>query len=72
MCDLAYILLVERVERQYLADRTGLVTAAHMSGEEVTPLSLDEVLEEFDANLSAAPEPVSAQDLRNQAFLRAV
>jgi hypothetical protein len=68
----AYSLLVERVERQYLADRTGLVVAAHMSGEQVTPPTLDEALEEFDANLAAVPEPVSDRDRRNQAFLKAV
>jgi len=69
---LAYTLLVERLERQYLADRTGLVTAAYMSGEEVTPPTLDEALEAFDAALVVVPESVTERDRRNQAFLKAV
>ena len=72
MCDLAYTLLVERLERQWLADRTGLVTAAYMAGEEVTPPTFDEALEDFDTALAADPAPVSERDRRNRAFLRAV
>lgn len=66
------MLLIERVERRYLADRTGLVTAAFMSGSEVEPPTFDGELEAFDEALAAAPEPESDRERSNREFLEAI
>ena len=67
------MLLLEQLERQYLADRTGLVTALLQSEEsEVTPPSFDEQRADFDAALYADPVPVAPltdRDRSNRLFL---
>ena len=69
------MLIVEQVERQWLADRTGLVTAGYLSGNEFTPQTWAEQLNEFDAWLVRTPEPVvplTERERKNEAFRRAL
>lgn len=69
---MAYVLLVEQLERQYLADRTGLATAAQMSGEDVTPPAWEDQLRELDEALAAEPAPVTELDRTNHLWRQAM
>jgi hypothetical protein len=66
------VLLIGRLEREYLADRTGLVTAAYMTGSEVQPESLDDALAKFNEALIAVPAPETDRERTNRAFLKAI
>ena len=65
MCDVAYVLLLDTLERQVLAERT--VSAIRvLAGSEVEVQSLEDARAKFDAALIAEPVPESprAQLLR--------
>lgn len=62
MCDLAYVLLVEQLERQVLADRQIAALQFVMSGEGGDLPTLAESVAQFDEALVAAPQPADVDD----------
>jgi hypothetical protein len=64
------VLILERIERQYLADRTAFVSAAYAAGAEVVPPSWDEQVAELDAALVREPVFVSGRERSNRSLLR--
>ena len=75
MCDLAYLLLVEQLERQVIADRQ-IVATYNASGHfEDRPLpNFYEVRQQFDAALVEEPSliPVSVADLEQMELRQAL
>lgn len=69
MCDVSYVLLLERLERQVLSDRLLVGMARMWGGAEDELPTLDEAREAFDESLLSMP---SEQDQRNVEFLRAM
>jgi hypothetical protein len=63
------VVLLEERQREWLADRAGLVARGH--GESDLP-PFREVQERFDARLSAEPEPVKQVDAEVLEFRRAL
>lgn len=66
VCDVAYLALLERVERRALADRQALLTAAAIRDDtDYQPLSLDAAVDAFDAWLisdpAQSPEAIEAE-----------
>jgi len=57
VCDVAYLLITERITAQVLSDRQGLIVAQAL-GAEVTLPDLEEELARFDAALAAEPAVV--------------
>jgi hypothetical protein len=70
VCDLAYVLVLEQLERQYIADRSALASAAYASGQEVTLPAWDDWVSEFDEHLSAPPKPVTEQEQKTNFWRR--
>lgn len=69
VCDVAYLVLIERVERRALADRQALLTAAAMRGlENYQPLSVDEAIADFDEWLNS--DPADTPEARDHALSR--
>jgi hypothetical protein len=64
------VLLLEHLERQYLADLTGLLSAAYAAGAEVAPPSWEDQVAELDAALVRQPPPVSEREQSNRSLLR--
>ena len=59
MCDIAYVLLVERMERQVLSERQVAAVLASGGAENIEMPQMDEARAEFDAALVAEPVPES-------------
>ena len=59
MCDIAYVLLVERLERQVLSERVVAATLAAGGAEDVEMPQMDEARATFEAALVAEPVPES-------------
>lgn len=70
MCDLAWVVLSDRVRARALSDRQSVGVAALLSGADVTWPSPEEAVEEF-ADLIAA-EPVVTHISADQARVRAL
>ena len=62
MCDVAYVLLVEQLERQVLADRQIAALQAVISGKGGDLPTLTEARGQLDAALEADPIPVGVDD----------
>ncbi len=72
MCDLAYLLLLERLERQVLADRQIAALQLVMSGEGGDLPTLQETREAFDAALVAEPQQGTQVDAEQMELRRAL
>ena len=59
MCDIAYVLLVESLERHVLAERLVAATMVAAGAENVDVQSVDEARATFEAALVAEPVPES-------------
>ena len=59
MCDIAYVLLVERLERQVLSERQVAAVLAAAGAEDIEMPQMDEARVAFDAALVADPVPES-------------
>lgn len=70
MCDVAYVLIVEAVERQVLADRQVAALQAVMSGEGGDLPTVQEAVNFVDAALLA--EPVAVADDEQSRLRRAL
>lgn len=68
MCDVAYVLLVEQVERRVLADRSGLIARGAV---EDLP-TLHEAQYRLDEVLAAEPVPVQRVDSEQFRLRRAL
>jgi len=68
LCDVAYVIHVERLERQVLSDRQAAATFKAAGAEKVEMPTVDERRADFDAALVAEPEPEPA----NVRLLRAI
>lgn len=62
VCDVAYVLLVEQLERQVLADRQIAALQLVMSGQGGDLPTLPDVLTKFDEALLALPAAAGADD----------
>lgn len=58
VCDVAYALLVERLERQVLADRQVIASFMAAGAKGLHMPDVNESLAELDAALAAEPDPV--------------
>ncbi len=59
MCDIAYVLMLERAERVVLGDRQALLAAAAANGaENYEPLDVDAALAAFDDHVHSEPGSV--------------
>jgi hypothetical protein len=65
------VLLLEHDERQYLADLTGLTSAAYASGSEVELPSWGDRVDRLNELLNQKPEPMSERDRSNEFWIRA-
>lgn len=70
MCDLAYVLQVEQLERRALVERQMAVTALAAGAKDVKIPDLDEVRTQFDAALLEEPKMVDADDVALRRRLR--
>ena len=59
MCDIAYVLLVERLERQVLSERQVAAVLAASGAEDVVMPDMDDARADFEAALVADPVPES-------------
>ena len=59
MCDIAYVLLVERLERQVLSERQVAAVLATAGAEDIEMPDMDGARAEFEAALVAEPVPES-------------
>lgn len=62
MCDLAYVLLAEQLERQVLTDRQIAALQFVMSGEGGDLPTLAEAVQQFEDALEADPQPAHVDD----------
>jgi hypothetical protein len=72
VCDLAYLLLVEQVERQTLADRQVAAFQMVMSGEGGQLPTVAEARQQLDAALIAVPVEATAVDVEQAELRRAL
>lgn len=61
LCDVTYVLLLERLERQVLSERQVAAVLAAAGAEDVEMPSMDEACAAFDAALIAEPVPESSR-----------
>ena len=59
LCDITYVLLVERLERQVLSERQVAAVLATAGAKDVEMPQMDEARAQFDVALIAAPVPES-------------
>ena len=68
VCDLSYVLILDQLERQMLADRQALIA----SGVRDDLPNLPQVQESLDARLHAEPEPMAPVDYERLELLQAL
>lgn len=66
MCDLAYVLLLDQMERQVLADRQVAAVLMAAGAKDVRLPSLAEKRAEFDEALAAEPKPSAVSLLSDE------